>query len=93
LSADICLAGYSLGGIDVLAFSLNPSEANTMKFLKWVSLLVFVIFLLGCSKSGEEDPEHFASTQQRALEKSKEVEGLLQETEEKRRKQMEEAER
>lgn len=62
-----------------------------MKILKLLSLLIFSVILLACSKSGEEDSEHFASTQQRALEKSKEVEGLLQETEEKRRKQMEEA--
>lgn len=48
--------------------------------------------LNACSKSEEsEDKEHFASSQQRALEKAKGVEDVLQQTEEKRRKELEQS--
>ena len=67
-----------------------------MKFPKSLSviLLSFLLttFLVACSKSEEtEESEHFASSQQKALEKAQGVEDMLQETEEKRRKEMEQA--
>lgn len=67
-----------------------------MTVTKLVSTVFFstvvLLFLAGCSKSEEgEDKEHFASSQQRALEKAKGVEDMLQDAEEKRRKEMEQA--
>lgn len=62
--------------------------------LVFTGLLVafFVFALSACSKSEEsEDKEHFASSQQRALEKAKGVEDMLMENEEKRRKQTEQS--
>jgi len=61
-------------------------------------IFVFVIVLLSamilnaCSKTDDgEKKEHFASSQQKALEKAQGVEDMLKETEEKRRKEMEES--
>ena len=67
-----------------------------MKIFRWFSMIIFVSLaaavLNGCSKSQEgEEKEHFASSQQKALEKAKGVEDMLKETEEKRRKEMEES--
>jgi hypothetical protein len=66
-------------------------EANLMKFLTFLPLLVFSVALAGCPKPDNND-EHFASTQQRALEKAKNVDKMLQDVEQKRRQQMEEIE-
>ncbi len=59
------------------------------------AILLFAVFtfsITACSKSEEgEDKEHFASSQQRALEKAKGVEDVLQDAEEKRRKEMEQS--
>ena len=62
------------------------------------SIFVFVLLMLSafilsaCSKSDDgENKEHFASSQQKALEKAQGVEDMLKETEEKRRKEMEES--
>ena len=63
-----------------------------MKFLKLSSLVVFLIVVAACSKSGEEDTEHFASSQQRALEKAKGVEDMLMDSEKERRKKAESTE-
>ena len=63
-----------------------------MKLLKLFFLLMFSVTLMACSKSDDSNTEHFASSQQRALEKAKNVDNLLQDAEEKRRKQMEEME-
>lgn len=67
-----------------------------MKFPKRLSILLLSFLLstvlVACSKSEEgEESEHFASSQQRALEKAQGVEDMLQETDEKRRKEMEQA--
>lgn len=63
-----------------------------MKTLKIISLLFLLSILLSCSKSEEnKEEEHFLSGQQRSLEKAQGVEDMLQESEEKRRKQAEEA--
>ena len=65
------------------------------KMSKWFFLCLFAVFTVfvvnACSKSEEgEEKEHFASSQQKALEKAKGVEDMLKDTEEKRRKEMEE---
>lgn len=63
------------------------------KSVFYVLFAVMLAFTLNaCSKSEEsEDEEHFASSQQRALEKAKGVEDMLKETEEKRRKELEQS--
>lgn len=67
-----------------------------MKFPKSFSFLLLSFLLttslVACSKSDDaEESEHFASSQQKALEKAQGVEDMLQETEEKRRKDMEQS--
>lgn len=63
-----------------------------MKILKLISCLLFLSLIVSCSKSDEnKDSEHFLSGQQKALEKAKGVEDMLQQNEEKRRKEAEEA--
>jgi uncharacterized lipoprotein YehR (DUF1307 family) len=63
------------------------------KLLFPVLFSVLLAFALSaCSKSEDsEDEEHFASSQQRALEKAKGVEDMLQQSEEKRRKELEQS--
>ena len=64
------------------------------KFLHLMCIAVLGIGLLACSKSDDDqNKEHFASTQQRALEKAKAVDGILKDAEEKQRQQLEKMER
>ena len=63
-----------------------------MKILKTLPLVLIISMLLACSKSEEnESEEHFLSSQQKAMEKAEGVEDMLKETEEKRRKDAEQA--
>lgn len=64
-----------------------------MKLLYIILLLVFSATMAACSKSEEENSEHFLSGQQRALERAKDVNNLVQDAEEKRRQQLENMER
>lgn len=64
------------------------------KFLWLVCVTVLAGALLGCSKDADEqNGEHFASTQQRALEKAKGVDDMLKKAEDKQRQQLEQMER
>ncbi|MGD8571460.1 MAG: hypothetical protein PVF34_11660 [Gammaproteobacteria bacterium] len=61
-----------------------------VKIFQIACIGVFAVTLLACSKSDEgQDKEHFASTQQKALEKAKAVDGMLQDAEAKKREQLE----
>ena len=65
-----------------------------MKLHGIVLLVVMSVTMVACSKSGEEEnSEHFLSGQQRALERAKDVNNLVQDAEEKRRQQLENMER
>jgi len=65
---------------------------NFKILLSFALMLVVLVCFAACSKSEEDgNKEHFASSQQRALEKAKGVEDMLQETEQKRRKEADEA--
>jgi len=65
-----------------------------MKLLHIILLFVFSVTIVACSKSDEgENKEHFLSDQQRALERAKDVNNVIQEAEEKKRQQLENMER
>ncbi|MEJ2179245.1 MAG: hypothetical protein P8Y28_02150 [Gammaproteobacteria bacterium] len=65
-----------------------------MKLSYIVLLVVCSATMVACSKSGdEENSEHLLSGQQRALERAKDVNNVLQQSEEKKRQQLEEMER
>ena len=65
-----------------------------MKLLRWINLLLLAMALVACSSSQDpEDKEHFASSQQRALEEAKNVGNVLQEADEKKRQELENMER
>lgn len=65
-----------------------------MKLLKMFFLILAVTILSACSKSGDtEEKEHFASSQQRALEKAKGVDKIIMDADAKQRQQLENMER
>ena len=65
-----------------------------MKLSYIILLVICSATMLACSKSGdEENSEHFLSEQQRALDRAKDVNNVLQQSEEKKRQQLEEMER
>ncbi|WP_455200225.1 hypothetical protein [Kaarinaea lacus] len=65
-----------------------------MKLHSIILLVIMSVSMAACSKSGEdENGEHFLSEQQRALERAKDVNNLVQDAEEKRRQQLENMER
>ena len=64
-----------------------------IKLLYLLCVAVLGIALQACSKSDDDqNKEHFASTQQRALEKAKAVDGILKDADEKQRQQLEKME-
>jgi len=74
------------------------SEVKIMKSPRILSLLLFVTtlasLLVACSGSQDpEDKEHFLSSQQRALEKAKNVNNVLQQADQKQREELEKMER
>jgi len=65
-----------------------------MKLQNIIFAVALVALLFACSKSDDQETqEHFLSGQQRALEKAKNVENVLQQADEKQRKQLEEMDR
>lgn len=61
-----------------------------VKIFQLACVGIFAVTLVACSKSDEgQDEEHFASSQQRALEKAQAVDGMLQDAEAKKREQLE----
>ncbi|MGD8569247.1 MAG: hypothetical protein PVJ39_14265 [Gammaproteobacteria bacterium] len=62
------------------------------KFLYLCCVAVLGIVLVGCSKDDGQNDEHFASSQQRALEKAKGVEGIVMDAEKKQREKLKEME-
>jgi len=65
-----------------------------MKLQNIIFSVALVALLFACSKSDDQETqEHFLSGQQRALEKAKNVENVLQQADEKQRKQLEEMDR
>lgn len=63
------------------------------KFLYLFCVVVLGVTLLGCSKDDGQDDEHFASSQQHALEKAEGVEGMLMDADKKQREKLKEMER
>jgi len=66
-----------------------------MTLLKHIGLMILAI-LIGMTTSACSDKagkEHFASSQQRALEKAKNVNNVLEEADKKQREQLEKMER
>lgn len=65
--------------------------------MKLQTIILFVALsalLVACSKSDDqESQEHFLSDQQRALERAQDVNNVIQQTEEKKRQQLESMER
>ena len=65
-----------------------------MKVLRLFYLMLLTTALVACSSSQDpENTEHFASSQQRALEKAKNVENVLREADEKKRQELENLQR
>jgi len=65
-----------------------------MKLHYIVLLVVFSATMLACSKPDEgENKEHFLSDQQRALERAQDVNNVIQQSEERKRQQLENMER
>lgn len=58
-----------------------------MKVLNIALVLVIGLFVSACSKTEQDDGEHFASSQQKALEKAQAVEGTILDAEKKKREQ------
>lgn len=59
-----------------------------MKVLNIVLVLMLGIVMTACSKSEQGDGEHFASTQEKALDKAGDVEATIMEEEKKKREQL-----
>lgn len=65
-----------------------------MKLQTIILLFALSALLVACSKSDDqESQEHFLSDQQRALERAQDVNNVIQQTEEKKRQQLESMER
>ena len=65
-----------------------------MKLQTIILLFALSALLMACSKSDDqESQEHFLSDQQRALERAQDVNNVIQQTEEKKRQQLEGMER
>ena len=65
-----------------------------MKLSKLFNLILLATVLVACSSSQDsENSEHFLSDQQRAMEKAKNVENVLQEADKKRREELENMQR
>ncbi|WP_455208315.1 hypothetical protein [Kaarinaea lacus] len=65
-----------------------------MKLLNILFLIFIGATLIACSKSDDqENQEHFLSGQQRALERARDVDNVIQQAEEKKRQQLENMER
>jgi len=65
-----------------------------MKLQTIILLFALSALLMACSKSDDqESQEHFLSDQQRALERAQDVNNVIQQTEEKKRQQLESMER
>jgi septal ring factor EnvC (AmiA/AmiB activator) len=65
-----------------------------MKLQTIILLFALSALLMACSKSDDqESQEHFLSDQQRALERAQNVNNVIQQTEEKKRQQLESMER
>ena len=65
-----------------------------MKLLSILFLIVIGATQIACSKSDDqENQEHFLSGQQRALERARDVDNVIQQAEEKKRQQLENMER
>ncbi|WP_455196291.1 hypothetical protein [Kaarinaea lacus] len=65
-----------------------------MKLRTIILLFALSALLMACSKSDDqESQEHFLSDQQRALERAQNVNNVIQQTEEKKRQQLESMER
>jgi len=57
-----------------------------------LSLIVVATFVGACSSSDNAGKEHFASSQQRALEKAKNVNNIVQQADQQQREQLEKME-
>ncbi|WP_455223151.1 hypothetical protein [Kaarinaea lacus] len=65
-----------------------------MKLQNILFIVAISALLFACSKSDEQKTEeHFLSGQQRALERAQDVNNVIQQAEEKQRKQLENMER
>ena len=64
-----------------------------MKLLHIILLTLCCTTMVACSKSDQEDGEHFLSGQQRALERAQDVNNVIQQAEDKKREQLENMER
>jgi hypothetical protein len=63
------------------------------KFLYLSCAAVLGVALMGCSKDDGQNDEHFASSQQHALEKAEGVEGIVMDADKKQREKLKEMER